>query len=143
MMELIRHRYLQIGTFFVLIGVDQLSKQIADNNSLTVMNYGGIFGILPGREWILALCTILVFIAYQWVKSNQLIVQWCLVFLMAGGLANIMDRVLLGGVRDFIYYPWFSVYGNIADIYLLMGAVGMMFVEKNANQKINDKDLES
>ena len=46
------------------------------------------------------------------------------VFLVAGALGNMIDRIMLGYVRDFIYFKLidFPVF-NVADIYVTVSAV--------------------
>ena len=47
------------------------------------------------------------------------------ILIMSGGLGNLIDRVVYGGVRDFIYIgdkiPIFNFIFNIADIFLILG----------------------
>lgn len=48
-------------------------------------------------------------------------------FILAGATGNIVDRLIHGGVTDFIDYRWFGqslFVGNIADIWIAIGVVG-------------------
>jgi lipoprotein signal peptidase len=50
-----------------------------------------------------------------------------MVLILSGGFSNWLDRLLYGGVRDVIYYPVFDFYGNMADIYLTIGACVILY----------------
>ena len=43
--------------------------------------------------------------------------RWAFVFILAGGLGNLADRVFLGFVVDFIRLPGIPVF-NFADVYI-------------------------
>jgi len=56
-------------------------------------------------------------VAYQKKYFNRII----FVVLLAGTMGNLVDRVFLQGVRDFLYIgSWFPVF-NLADVYLNIG----------------------
>lgn len=63
---------------------------------------------------------LLIFFGHQFLKKSS----WTMTLIVAGGLGNMIDRALYGGVRDFILlsYGNFSwpVF-NFADIYLTIG----------------------
>lgn len=65
---------------------------------------------------------LLILFGYQLLKKPS----WTMILIVAGGLGNMMDRVLYGGVRDFILlsYDKFSwPIFNFADIYLTIGGL--------------------
>jgi signal peptidase II len=45
-----------------------------------------------------------------------------LALFLAGGLGNLLDRLLLGHVIDFIYIHYWPIF-NVADICLTVGAL--------------------
>jgi lipoprotein signal peptidase len=49
--------------------------------------------------------------------------------ILAGTLGNLFDRVVFGGVRDFLYFYWFEwpVF-NVADCFLVCGA-GLLLLQ--------------
>ena len=66
---------------------------------------------------------------------------------MGGAVGNLIDRIFLGGVRDFIYFifvPNFPTF-NVADSFLLIGtilfAIYAIFIykpqEKDKNESTN------
>lgn len=110
--------------------LDQVSKWNAQMKDVVVMNHGGVFGIYPSMGWgiLLSLIWLLLFKYWLFFRGNKL-TRWALGFIVMGGLGNIIDRMLFGAVRDFIYYPSFGFYGNIADIYLVTGVVMTIMIE--------------
>lgn len=74
----------------------------------------------PGLVTVTGVLLLSIF-AYQLMRNSS----WAMVLIVAGGLGNIIDRLLYGAVRDFILlsYGAFSwpVF-NLADCYLTLGA---------------------
>ena len=60
------------------------------------------------------------------VKNKTLHLKIGLVLILAGALSNIFDRIYLGYVRDFIFVFWGNIF-NLADLYILLGIVLMLF----------------
>ncbi len=87
-----------LGLLVVLI--DQLSKIIFVSNHI---NTGGVFGIGKDASWVIFSLLALVLLGWVFVKSDKVVERYGLVIIMASGLSNLIDRIFLGGVRDFIY----------------------------------------
>lgn len=93
-------------------------------------NRGSAFGMLQGQKWFL-LVTGIVFIAVLVfllirlpVQKRYRIVHILIAGIIAGGLGNLIDRIRLGYVVDFIsfvliHYPIF----NVADSYVVVSAI--------------------
>ena len=69
---------------------------------------------------------------------------YCIVRLVvltfAGALSNVVERIVLGSVRDFIYiifYHWVGVY-NLADGYIIAGIILLLLRSTRMIDK-NDK----
>lgn len=126
-----------------LIAVDLLTKLAAANlGSREVVlipgvlslnyieNHGAAFGILQGRQWLLIVISALFAVAAAAFCIRRIRDQkyrhlrLLIVFLVAGALGNMIDRIMLGYVRDFIYFKLidFPVF-NVADIYVTVSAV--------------------
>jgi len=71
------------------------------------------------------------FIYLYYYKSFPSIIT---LFLIAGTLWNLYDRVIYEGVRDFIVLPWLFVF-NIADIFLTLGIVWALIYVYNQKKK--------
>ena len=93
-------------------------------------NHGAAFSILQNRQWLFILIAVIFLTAILvWqlllpAKRSVLGLRIILAVLAAGAAGNLMDRIMLGYVRDFLYvrainFPVF----NLADIYVTVSAV--------------------
>lgn len=144
----------------VLVMLDQWSKYVARvylaqvatvpilSNFLHltyVENRGAAFGIMQGQSMLLgaatavAIASLLVY--YNIQKNNQgahiTALRFIVLTIIAGAIGNLIDRIWLGFVTDFIDFRgiWQFVF-NIADIYvvcaiLLLGAYIVKFDKSN------------
>ncbi len=127
-----------------LILIDQLTKYFASQQlkegeypiipeifSLTYLeNHGAAFGILQGKKFFLVLIAIVVFfvLAFLYVRLPEgkrfHLLRILIIFLSAGAIGNMIDRILHGYVIDFfnvfiIHFPIF----NVADIYVTLASI--------------------
>jgi len=126
----------------LLIAFDQWSKSwvrfnLVDNpmvliNNLIELNYqkntGIAFSLLNNNALFLTLVNSTIVVALiVWLISQKKL-SWIFVFVIAGGIGNLIDRYTLGYVIDFInpLFVNFAVF-NIADAYLNIGA-GLMLI---------------
>ncbi|MBQ6230042.1 MAG: signal peptidase II [Eubacterium sp.] len=152
---------ISFGIMAALIILDQITKD------LMIMNYSvghglviikGFFELLhiqnKGSAWgafndkpivpIIISCILIIFIIYiyaniiKYRKYKSL--RICIVFLLSGALSNIIDRIRLGAVTDFIYFKLidFPVF-NVADIYV---TISMMFMLLMLIFTYNGNDLD-
>lgn len=103
-----------------------------------VENRGAAFGILQNKIWFFVLVALVAIpvIAYAFWKfqnrSKTLNLGLC--FVLAGAVGNMIDRITLGFVVDFLDFRLidFPVF-NIADIFVCVGAgliaVFVLFIE--------------
>lgn len=122
----------------VLIGIiiiDQATKLLTRKIGVAQMNTGGVLGILPNWCWVIAGGPTIFFIGWKWMKKkgNQHFRLGMVMLLGAGG-SNLMDRLIWGGVWDFISYPVINVTGNVADILLGVGVLLLLVAQKSAEQ---------
>ena len=95
-----------------------------------IENHGAAFGIMQGRQWLLiVISAVMIAAAVVFYIRRIRDIQYrylrvLIVFLVAGALGNMIDRIMLGYVRDFIYFKLihFPVF-NVADIYVTVSAV--------------------
>ena len=89
------------------------------------VNPGAILGILPGHRAVFIasglLTTIVVFVYYRFVTAEEKITQLCLALVLAGALANMVDRIFLGHVIDMFDLSWqaksLTIF-NLADLFI-------------------------
>ncbi|HOC08302.1 MAG TPA: signal peptidase II [Bacillota bacterium] len=128
--KVICRQYLRpLGSIPVIKGVFHLTY---------VENTGAAFGMLQGNTWFLILTSVLVsaVVAYLiWkVKPENRYVKISLALILGGALGNLVDRVLLGYVVDFLDFRIWPVF-NIADSCVVVGAIllGYFVVVKGEN----------
>jgi len=102
-----------------------------------VLNRGISWGLLHSQnDWIFVLVSFVIFLVTLWVmhfawrrfKAGHGIFPEVLI--IAGSLSNIVDRIVYGGVIDFIllsYRDWSWPIFNVADAAIVLG-VGIMLV---------------
>lgn len=129
-------------------------------NLVFVKNTGAAWGMLAGRPIFLIIISIIVialYITFYVLMAKKGNVSFWLsvsVGLIAGGcFGNLVDRIFLGYVRDFINFQFmnFPVF-NVADIALTVGVICMIVYflffhqkdEKNKKvEQINDNSSEN
>lgn len=131
--------YLFAGLF---IAADQLTKLLVRTNmyvgesicilgdffKLThIQNRGAAFSMLSGHRALLILIPLAVIAAALFVLSKikdghwSLYASWTLI--LAGGVGNLIDRVLFGQVTDMLDFSIFPPVFNLADIGVTGGCV--------------------
>ena len=104
-------------------------------------NRGAAFGILQGGRWIfiviaIAVATLIIVNARLVVSSGLLSVGTAL--LLGGIVGNLIDRIFLGFVTDFIdfhFWPVFNIADSAVDIGLLIIFIYFLFYENGENFK--------
>lgn len=144
----------------VIVLFDQITKYFAQNNLasgkiVTVIpnflqfryaeNTGMAFSMFSGARWVFVFLTVIMcgaLLYYMYSnKCSSLWAYWSLGVITAGGIGNLIDRVLYGFVVDFIepVFVNFAIF-NIADCAVTCGAVSLIIclladVIKNKPQK--------
>lgn len=88
-----------------------------------IHNEGSAWGMLSGKMWLLLIITAVAFIVMVYVYKNISSddkfkpLRICILFIAGGAIGNLIDRIRLGYVTDFIYFKLidFPVF-NFADI---------------------------
>lgn len=136
-----KFRYLIIA---VILFIDQLSKYIVEANmrvgeSISIMegifnityvqNRGAAFSILTGKALLLILLPSLCVIFSLWYlerkKNAHFTLIMALIFIISGGIGNLIDRFRLGYVVDMIDFHIWPVF-NMADISICLGSFFVM-----------------
>ncbi|MBR1674763.1 MAG: signal peptidase II [Eubacterium sp.] len=149
------------GIMALLIILDQITKDLMIKNYsvgkglvlikgflelLHIKNKGSAWGIFDDKPIvpIIISCALILFIIYVYkniIKYRKFrTLRICIVFLISGALSNIIDRIRIGAVTDFIYFKLidFPVF-NIADIYV---TISMMVILISLIFTYNGDDLE-
>ena len=134
-----------IWTIFIIlavVGLDQWTKILAleqlrpiqtlpivqDVLHLTyVENRGAAFGMLAEHRWVFMVFSILAILAilvWLWKEKPKSIWLRCAAsFIVGGGIGNMIDRIALGYVVDFVDFRLinFAIF-NAADSFVCVGA---------------------
>lgn len=133
-----------------LITIDQLSKiwAVATLGNGTdillwnnvfhlayVENKGAAFGMFQGQKWFLIIMAILVLIGMvvylKKIPKNKSgnWAKFSFVLIISGAIGNLIDRIFLGYVRDFLYFRLidFPVF-NLADTFVVVGVMILLIV---------------
>ena len=116
-------------------------------NIYLIWNKGIAFGLLSfDKENLYFVLTIfillvIILIMFMIIKSEG-IKKYCLLMIMGGALGNVYDRLFYGAVPDFFdfhigNFHWFIF--NIADIFITLGVIFMIFLEFIDMNKIKKK----
>ena len=122
-----------------LVGIDIITKVFFSDVYIKIIgdffvfkstiNDGAGLGILSGQTALLIIMSIVFIIAFIvfdiFYKNNSKLYFIALNFILAGAIGNLIDRLFLGYVRDFIYInlPFMPYYFNVADVFITVGAV--------------------
>lgn len=109
----------------ILILIDQITKYFFDN----IVNTGAAFGILKGYTTLLIIISFVVLIIclYYYIKSKDKNIRLGLSFLISGIIGNLIDRLFLGYVRDFISISIIPVF-NLADVFNIIGVIIIIYI---------------
>jgi len=138
------NKYLPYLIFKLVIILDQVSKYIIRanlgiNDSIKILgnlirityvkNTGISFGLFKGHNILFLLLSILVFILllFIFIRDKKYAIQLSLI--MGGIVGNVIDRIILGYVVDFIDIAVWPVF-NIADTAISVGIVWLLFASE-------------
>ncbi len=139
-----------------LVGVDQLTKYYAvlflkeqpsvvlwDNvfELKYIPNDGIAFSLFEGYYWLIipitALAMLFIFVLlWRSSLSRHWMFKTSCILILAGGVGNLIDRVVFGYVVDFLYFRLidFPIF-NVADCFVVIGAavliIFVLFVYKD------------
>ena len=96
-------------------------------------NRGAAFGMFQDKQWFFLLigCVLSVVIVFLYVRlpitKRNVPLRVCMVLILAGAVGNMIDRMRLNYVIDFLYLKLidFPIF-NVADIYVTMATLGIV-----------------
>jgi len=136
-------RFFLLATASVVV-LDQLTKLwVRDNlllgivipktsflNLVYYVNYGAVFGLFPGQTVAFIITTVAVMagilVARHYLPPGAALGNVALGLLFGGAVGNLIDRVCLGFVTDFIDVHWSQLHWsafNFADASVVVGII--------------------
>ena len=92
-----------------------------------VKNTGAAYGMFGGNTVILSIVSILFIVAFVIFDIYNHSNSWWYIlgigFIISGAIGNLVDRLFLGYVRDFISLRLFSFVFNLADLFITVGVI--------------------
>lgn len=140
-----------ISVLCVLIGIiiDQYTKYLAVTHLQTapipviegvfelqyLENRGAAFGMLQNKQWFFLIITVvlLFYITKLYIglphTKRVLPLRISMIFITAGAIGNMIDRIRLNYVIDFLYFKLidFPIF-NVADIYVTVSTFFIAFL---------------
>jgi len=114
----------------MVILFDQSSKFVAQQKGIVIYNTGvslGLFTLVPRMFLTVALLALLIGVALIFRSIWQQIPLASGLF-FGGGISNLLDRLIAGGVRDWLPIPLMTIHNNLADYAIGLGLVTMIFL---------------
>ncbi len=145
----------------LLAGFDQLSKYLVEQklpldqsepivpfiSFYRTYNEGIAFSLLSfidNQVLSMLIIAVILFVLWMWyqTKPDRLFSQLGYVFILAGAIGNLIDRVALGHVIDFIQFHtqnWSFAVFNLADSFVTIGATLIILDEFIQIRKSNQR----
>ncbi len=164
--EIISKNVIWVTIVGIIVAIDQITKSLVVKNMdlhdeiiifknyfnlYYVRNKGAGLGLFANARWVFLSLTIVIIIVAMillitdYFKHN--LATTSLIFIVAGGIGNMIDRVFLGEVIDFLQFQikYFDFIFNVADIFVTFGTVlfiiyYIFIYERQSSKSDNVKD---
>lgn len=135
------------GIILLLVWLDQGSKYLFYNlnwgDSFFLLNPVLNIGISRSIQFpflLIILFSLLGIAFFIYALSQKWINWWMFVFFISGAVGNLLDRILIWGVRDFVALGNFPVF-NLADTFLTIAVILLLtqeiFLLKSREKNLN------
>ena len=146
-----KNKILYLVTLILVVGGDLFTKHLVSSsmllgqsheiiNNFFYFTYAHNTGVAWGMFAIIAAVVMIVF--FRKTKSEEVLTRFGLVLTFGGMIGNLVDRIFLGYVRDFIdviiFNYNFPIF-NIADMAVVIG-VALIIVEIVFEEYIHGKN---
>lgn len=93
-------------------------------------NTGGAFSAMSGHNWIFVVVGVLILSVLGWMSKDAStaprLQNWALSMLIGGAIGNLLDRVRLSAVVDFLDFKVWPIF-NVADTFICIG-IGLLLI---------------
>ena len=111
--------YIHLTSFFSIIFTENAG-----------VSFGLLGGTLPPLALVLIACAVIAYLGHTFYQSKQWSIVLALGAILGGGIGNIIDRLRIGKVVDFLHFYWgqysFPAF-NVADIAVTCGAIFFLY----------------
>lgn len=108
-------------SFILLVFADQLGKYLIRHfGGFYICNPNISFGIYVPTFLFFALWFAIILIVLYYLYRSQR--NLFLIFILAGAVSNLIDRISLGCVIDFIDLKFWPIF-NLADAFIVIGVI--------------------
>jgi signal peptidase II len=104
------------------------------------VNTGAAFGMFQGGNTLLIVLTsviiLVILIYYQTLPEGHLFQHICLSFMVGGAIGNLIDRLTLGYVVDFVAvgnFPVFNLADSCVTVSVILLLLSTIIEERKAN----------
>ncbi|HSU72886.1 MAG TPA: signal peptidase II [Candidatus Binatia bacterium] len=114
-------RFMPVGNSIALLPFFSLTH---------IKNTGAGFGILQGQNAIFILIALIAIVVIVLSLRKILEKHHTTIFaalILGGAVGNLVDRILLGAVTDFINFTFWPAF-NVADSALTLGVLGLIWM---------------
>ena len=120
-----------VGICVLTLFIDQITKHFA---SRAIVNTGISFGLFSSGITTIALMVVLVLIAVSYGKVFFRMSPTASGIFFGASSSNLLDRVLFGGVRDFLPLPILGVQNNLADWGIILSLLWIVWGSRQVGQ---------
>ncbi len=141
----------------LVVLIDQISKFVTfslQNNNIKVIknffyitkvkNTGAAWGSFSGQMWLFYIISVIaIYFLYKIYRESSMRATYfnvAILLMLGGTIGNLIDRVFLSYVRDFLNFYIFTYdypVFNVADIALVIGVgLVMIYIVKNPNEEL-------
>lgn len=134
-----------VAVTLAVVALDQVSKRLVEHDIVpgeehrllpgvqivNTRNRGVAFGFLPGRHVVVTVLVgvaLAVLLAYFARNARRPLIWLPTGMVLGGALGNIVDRVRLGSVTDFVKLPLGWPPFNFADAAITVGVLALLIV---------------
>ena len=117
-------------------------------NIYLIWNEGIAFGLFSFNEdnlynFLTFFILLIIFVILYMISKSSGFKKYSLLLIFGGALGNVFDRIIYKAVPDFIdfhigNFHWFIF--NVADIFITIGVIFMIYFEISASNNSNEKN---
>lgn len=122
----------QLSKFYIIKVFEPYASQPLIDGVLHityVQNTGAAFGILADRTKVFIAVAIVIIVVvmryFRYVPKDNYLLRLGLTFGLSGAIGNLIDRIRLGYVIDFIDFRVWPVF-NVADSAIFLGVIALL-----------------